>query len=318
MDSENSLKKIAIILPAYNEAMTVSDTIRGFHAELPNAEIWIVDNNSQDNTGLIARQTLEALSAKGGVIEERAQGKGNALRRAFHTVTADIYILSDADSTYPSDQVRDLLNPVLEGTADMVVGDRHANGQYKKENKRDLHNFGNMLVRKLVNGLFSANLGDIMSGYRVVTRHFVKNYPILVAGFQIETDMTLHALDKRFRILEVPVRYKDRPSGSVSKLRTLEDGLRVLITIANILRYHRPLIFFSGFALLIALLGFAAGAPVILDFIQDGYIDHVPLAILATGLEVVSILLVAVGLILDSINHQDRRRAEKDLMDSNI
>lgn len=312
---ENMNKSVAVILPAYNEEQTIAETIRAFHRELPGAAFWIIDNNSKDNTGRIARETLVALSAKGGVIFERRQGKGNAVRRAFHDVDADIYIMSDADLTYPAGQVHELLRPIAEGHADMVVGDRHSGGQYSQENKRRLHNFGNHLVQGLVNRLFGAALVDIMSGYRAFNRLFVKTYPILVGGFEIETDMTLHALDKRFRILEIPIEYRDRPEGSFSKLNTFRDGARVLSTIGNILRYYRPLAFFGGAALVLALLGLLAGVPVLEDYLRERYVHHIPLAILATGMEIVAMMLVAIGLILDSITHQDKRRFERELLD---
>lgn len=306
--------EIAIILPAYNEELTVEGTIRAFHAVLPDAAIWVVNNRSVDATEKIALATLSELNCAGGVMNETRKGKGNAVRRAFLEIDADIYVLSDADLTYPAERVLDLVAPVIDGSADMVVGDRHSEGHYAAENKRNLHSFGNRLVRNLVNRLFKANLADIMSGYRVFSRRFVKSYPILVEGFEIETDMTLHALDKRFRIMEISVEYKDRPDGSVSKLNTLSDGAKVIFTIARILRYYRPLVFFGGAAIVIALAGLLAALPVFEDWIRERYIYHVPLAILAAGLEVVAVLLMAIGLILDSITHQDKRAFERELL----
>jgi hypothetical protein len=200
----------------------------------------------------------------------------------------------------------------------MVVGDRHSAGNYALENKRALHGFGNRFVRYLINRLFNASLVDIMSGYRAMSRRFVKNYPILVPGFEIETDMTLHALDKRFRITEIAVAYKDRPEGSFSKLSTVRDGMRVLATIGNILRYYRPLFFFGSAAIFIGVLGLVAGAPVIDDWIRHRYIYHVPSAVLAAGLEIIAIVLLAVGLILDSIAHQDKRIFERGLLQQQL
>jgi glycosyltransferase involved in cell wall biosynthesis len=306
--------RVAVILPAYNEAQTIGPTIAEFRSALPGAEIWVVNNRSSDDTEDIARATLTRLGCRGGVINEARPGKGNAVRRAFLEVDADVYVLADADLTYPASQATDLIGPILAGHADMVVGDRHSGGHYAAENKRPLHGFGNQLVRKLVNWLFGAGLADIMSGYRAFSRRFVKRYPILVEGFEIETDMTLHALDKRFRVLEVPVQYRDRPPGSLSKLNTVRDGIRVLGTIWTILRYYRPLLFFGGMAVMFALLGVLAGIPVVGDWLRERYIHHVPLAILATGLELVAIVMAAIGLILDSITHQDRRRFERDLL----
>lgn len=308
------VKDIAIILPAYNEQQTIGQTVEDFHNELPEARIWIINNHSDDATAQIACETLMRLGCNGGVMNEPRPGKGNAVRRAFLDIDADIYVLADADMTYPASQVHILIAPVLTGEADMVVGDRHSAGHYAAENKRALHDFGNHLVRNLVNWLFHARLTDIMSGYRVLNRRFVKSYPILVEGFEIETDMTLHALDKRFRILEVPIQYQDRPTGSLSKLNTIRDGVRVLNTISNILRYYRPLLFFGSAALTFALLGLIAGVPVLEDYLVQQYILHIPLAILATGLGIIAVLLGAIGLILDSIAHQERRKFERELL----
>ncbi len=314
--SISNVKKIAVILPAFNEEQTIATTIEDFYTGLPDAHIWVINNCSNDGTEKTALKTLSSLCCKGGVINEKCSGKGNAVRRAFMDIEADIYVLADADSTYPAAQVHELLAPIMNGQADMVVGDRHSAGHYAVENKRLLHDFGNRLVRVLVNKLFRANLSDIMSGYRAFSKQFVKSYPILVEGFEIETDMTLHALDKRFRIVEIPITYRDRPNGSFSKLNTLRDGTRVLNTIGNILRYYRPLFFFGCTALFTALLGLTAGAPVIEEYITQHYIYHVPLAILATGLEIIAILFTGIGLILDSITYQDRRKFEYELLAS--
>ncbi len=312
------MNQIAVILPAYNEEQTIAATIEDFHSVLPDSAVWVINNRSSDATEQIARDTLSQLGCKGGVINERRPGKGNAVRRAFLDINAAIYILADADMTYPANQVHELIAPVITGEADMVVGDRHSAGHYAVENKRALHGFGNRLVRDLVNKLFNANLVDIMSGYRAFNRHFVKSYPILVEGFEIETDMTLHALDKRFRIVEIPVEYRDRPIGSFSKLNTLRDGARVLTVIGNILRYYRPLIFFGGASILFFLLGLAAGIPVIDEWIRDRFIHHIPLAILATGLEIVAIVLAAISLILVSIMCQDKRNFERELLNDSF
>lgn len=305
---------IALILPAYNEELTIAATIEAFFAELPQAQFIIINNNSKDATATIARQTLTRLGARGRVIDEFRQGKGFAVRRAFMDIDADVYVMADADCTYPAERVHDLIAPVLSDSADMVVGDRHTLGHYKEENTRPLHNFGNWLVSRLINSMFSAELADIMSGYRAFSRRFVKNYAILVAGFQIETDVTLHALDKRFRILELEVTYKDRPPGSFSKLNTLSDGAKVLFTIAQILRFYRPLRFFGVVALLFGVCGLIAGIPVINDWLQFRFIYHVPLAILATALEMMGALSLAIGFILDAISHQAKLDFERNLL----
>lgn len=304
------MPRIAIILPAFNEEQTIAGTIEAFHAEMPDAQIVVVDNNSQDATGRIAADTLERLGAAGTVIREARQGKGNAVRRAFLDIDADVYVLADADLTYPANRIHDLILPVLNGDAEMVVGDRHSGGHYASENKRPLHSFGNVLVQRLVNRLFNASLVDIMSGYRAFSRSFVKSYAILVEGFQIDTDMTLHALHRRMRIVELPVEYRDRPVGSVSKLHTFSDGIRVLFTIVQILRYYRPLAFFMALSIICALAGLIVAVPVFDDWFSTRYITHVASAVLAAALETIAFLLLAVGIILDSISHHEKLKAE--------
>lgn len=308
--------RIAIILPAYNEALTIAATIEAFHGACPEARIVVVNNNSKDRTAALARETLDRLKANGEVIDEYRQGKGNAVRRAFMECDADVYVMADADCTYPAGRIGDLIRPVLEGRADMVVGDRHSGGDYHRENKRTFHNFGNDLVKGLVNRLFHAKLSDIMSGYRAFSRTFVKSYPIMFEGFQLETDITLHALDKRFRILEIPVEYVDRPPDSFSKLDTFGDGAKVLFAITQILRYYRPLFFFTCVSLSIALLGLIAALPVFSDWVNYRFIYHVPLAVLAAALEMVAVFSMGIGLVLDSITRQDKMRFERDLLAS--
>jgi glycosyltransferase involved in cell wall biosynthesis len=305
---------IAVILPAFNEELTIRDTILRFNAVLPAARIVVIDNNSSDRTRELAGQALQDAGAAGSVISEVRQGKGNALRRAFMEVDADIYVLADADMTYPAERVHDLIRPVADADADMVVGDRHSGGHYAKENTRRFHGLGNRLVQVMINRLFNARLRDVMSGYRVFSRRFVKSYPVLVEGFEIETDMTLHALHNRFRIVEIPVEYRDRPAGSFSKLSTLTDGARVIFTIAQILRYYRPLLFFGTLSILFVLAGLVASIPVFDDWIRERYIHHVPLAILASALEIVAMMLMGVGLILDSLAHQQRLDYERHLL----
>lgn len=304
---------IAVILPAYNESLTIRETIAGFHTALPEARIYVIDNNSTDGTGTLAQNTLRELKVKGAVLHEARQGKGNAVRRAFMEVDADVYLMADADCTYPPDQAWELVEPVLAGDADMVVGDRRSGGDYQRENSRPLHNFGNRLVQKLVNLVCGSHFVDIMSGYRAMSRAFVRSYPLLVEGFQIETDLSLFAAQGRFRCREVPVRYVDRPEGSFSKLNTVRDGLRVLLTIFRIVRYYKPLIFFSLLSLLLALFGVLIGIPVIMEYMQYQYIYKIPTAILATGLEGLAVTLFSVGLILDALAYQRRMETEKTI-----
>jgi glycosyltransferase involved in cell wall biosynthesis len=307
-------RRIVVVLPAYNEAATLAATMAAFHAALPDAELWVVDNASTDGTGRLAAETLAALGAGGGVIVEPRKGKANAVRRAFLELDADAYLMADADCTYPAERAGELLAPVLEGRADMVVGDRHTLGHYASENKRPMHGAGNRLVQVLVNRLFRARLADILSGYRAFGRRFVKTYPIVVEGFELEADVTLHALDKRFRILEVPVEYRDRPAGSASKLDTWRDGARVLWVILQLFRYYRPMLFFGALSAAMLAFALAAGVPVLWDWMRFHYIYHVPLAILAASSVVVATVLLAVGLILDGIAHQQRMRFELALL----
>jgi glycosyltransferase involved in cell wall biosynthesis len=308
-----SMSSIAVVLPAYNEELTIADTILDFHRELPDAMIIVVNNASSDDTAVVARRTITESSVNGMVIDEPRAGKANAVRIGLRAFNADIYIMADADLTYPAKHVHELIKPIKEGMADMVVGDRLSHGRYREENKRQFHNLGNNLVCTLVNKLFKADLKDIMSGYRAFSRRFTQNYPILVEGFQLETDMTLHALDKRFRIVEIPVEYRDRPAGSSSKLHTFRDGARVLTTILDIFRHYRPLLFFGmiAFLLLVSALGFSV--PVMNDWIRHKYIYHVPLAILSSALVLLSTLAMSVGLILDSIAYQHRMDYEQNI-----
>ena len=305
---------IAVVLPAYNEEATLEATMRAFHRALPAAAIWVINNRSSDGTETVARATLAALGCAGGVLNESRQGKGNAVRRAFIEIDADIYLMSDADLTYPAERAPDLIAPILDGRADMVVGDRHSAGHYAAENKRPLHGVGNRLVQLLVNKLFRADLADIMSGYRAFSRRFVKGYPIIVEGFEVETDVTLHALDKRFRIVEIPVEYRDRPAGSVSKLSTYRDGAKVLFVILQIFRYYRPLLFFGLLSLAMLLFALAASVPVFDDWFRYQFIFHVPLAVLAASSVIVSVVLLAVGLMLDSIAHQQKMNYELTIL----
>ncbi|MEQ9366660.1 MAG: glycosyltransferase family 2 protein [Leptospirales bacterium] len=302
--------RIAILIPAYNEELTIAPCIKDMHRHCPEAEIVVINNNSGDATEKIARETLGKLKCPARVINEYAQGKAYAIRRAFQIVDADVFVMTDADTTYEGSDLSRLLEPVLAGRADMVVGDRHATGAYKAENKRSFHGFGNHLVKGIINILFRSDLHDIMSGYRVLSGKFVKLFPILSAGFEIETEMTLHALDKRYRIVEIPIQYKDRPAGSFSKLNTFRDGFRVLSYIFTIFRYYRPFIFFASLGALFFISSLAAGFPVVAEYIQTRFVAHVPLAILSTGLMILSVLSFAIGLILDALAKIHRTQYE--------
>jgi glycosyltransferase involved in cell wall biosynthesis len=292
---------VTVIIPAYNEDATIANVLEAFYRELPNAELVVVDNGSSDNTRTVVSETFERLNCVGRLIREPERGKGNAVRRGFAEANADIVVMVDADSTYPAADVHQLIAPIRAQQADMVVGDRHAEGRYEHENKRAFHGLGNALVRRTINWLFRAELNDVLSGYRAFSRTFIENFPVMSTGFEVETEITLHALDKRFRIKELPVAYRDRPEGSVSKLNTFSDGLRVLRTIVNIFRCYRPMGFFGSLAVFFVLASLLVGSRVVVEYMLYRYVYAIPSAILATGLMILSVLCISLGLILDTV-----------------
>lgn len=300
-------KKIAVMLPCYNEALTIKKVINDFQRELPQADIYVYDNNSTDNTYQIALNE--------GVIvrKEPRQGKGNVIRQMFFDIEADYYLMVDGDDTYPAEACHELLKALKEKRADMVIGDRLSNGTYFNENKRAFHDFGNNLVKNSINKLYNSNIKDVMTGYRGFNRVFVKSFPVMSSGFQIETEFTIHALDKRFKLIEIPVDYRDRPEGSESKLDTFSDGFKVLMTIFKMFKDYKPLFFFSIWFLFFFVLGIFAGIPVISEFIRTGFIDKIPSAILATGLMTLSLLLLVTGFILDTVVTNNKKDYELNL-----
>lgn len=314
LNQQNEKPTIAVILPAYNEEMTIEKVIAEFAKTLPEALIAVVDNNSLDQTAELSRRCLQLLGDRGLLLREFRRGKANAIRRAFHQIDVDVYLMVDADLTYPSNMAQRMIEPILAGEYDMVVGDRHSLGKYQAENKRRFHGLGNHLVRRFINILFDASLKDILSGYRAMSRKFVKNYPILVEGFELETEITLHALENRFRILEIPVDYQDRPHGSSSKLSTFSDGWKVILTIFNIFRHYRPMQFFSTLSGLFIFLSLLAGYLPILDYVRDQYVSHLPLAVLASALGMVGIVFMAIGLILSSVSRYRQFHFEHTLL----
>jgi glycosyltransferase involved in cell wall biosynthesis len=300
-------KKIAVLIPCYNEELTIAKAINDFKQELPSAKIYVYDNNSSDNTSKIALEN-------GAIVKkEYRQGKGNVVRSMFRDIEADIYIMIDGDDTYPAEFVHNLMKPILDNEADIVIGDRHSNGTYKDENKRPLHNFGNNLVKGLINYIFKADLKDIMTGYRVFNKKFVKNMPINSSGFEIETEMTLHTLDKKFTIKEIPIEYRDRPDGSFSKLNTYSDGIKVLKTILWVFKDYKPLSFFSLLSFIFFTLSIIIGLPVITEFLDTSIVTKIPSAILAVGIMLISILALFSGFILDTIVKQHRENYELHL-----
>ena len=292
-------KKIAVLIPCYNEELTVEKTVSDFKRVLPNADIYVYNNNSKDRT--------KELALKAGAIvkDEYRQGKGAVVRSMFRDIDADVYIMVDGDDTYPAEEVEGLITPVLEGKADMVIGDR-LSSTYYTENKRPFHNFGNSLVKGLINFLFKSNLNDIMTGYRSFSKKFDKCMPVMSDGFQIETEMTIFALTNNMQVVNMPITYRDRPEGSESKLNTFSDGYKVLLTLFNLFKDNRPFLFFGCLSLIIFILGLVVGVPVIDEFIKTAYITKVPSAVLAAALMINSFLLLSVGIILDAIKNQKR------------
>ena len=299
--------KTAVLIPCYNEELTIEKVIKDFKKELPDADIYVYDNNSKDKTAQIAK-------ANGAIVKhEYRQGKGNVVRSMFRDIDAAIYVMVDGDDTYPAEEVHKLIKPVQEGRADMAIGDRLTNGTYQKENKRHFHEFGNNLVRKSINVLFNTKLKDIMTGYRVFNKVFVKNMPVMSPKFEIETEMSLHALDKKFIIEEIPIVYRDRPEGSVSKLNTVSDGMKVIKTIIKMFKDFKPRQFFWVIALIFVIIGLIVGIPVIVEFAKTGYITKVPSAILATGIMTIALIIGQCGVILDTVVKQNRENYELQL-----
>ena len=295
------MTEIAVLIPCYNEVMTIGDVIQGFQNQIPQAKIYVYDNNSTDDTKNTAQRS-------GAIVKEvPRQGKGHVITVMFRDIDADVYVMVDGDNTYPSEEVHKLLQPVIQSRVDICIGDRLSNGTYFQENKRNFHNFGNLLVRKLINGLFGGGLKDIMSGYRVMNKRFVKSFPIRSGGFEVETEMSIFSLNMKFEIDEIPIQYRDRPAGSFSKLNTFQDGIRVIKTIIKIFKDYKPLLFFSLFSVIFSILGIGLGTPLIIEYLKSGLVPRFPTAILSMGLMILSALSLVSGLILDTIakNHKE-------------
>jgi len=288
------MPKIAIIIPCYNEAITIKNVIEDCKKYLPQAEVYVCDNNSTDNTVDIAKQF-------GATIRyEYRQGKGNVIRKMFREIDADCYVLIDGDGTYPLNCVQEMCNMVLKEDIDMVIGDRLSTTYFQK-NKRPFHNFGNRLVRFVINKIFKSHLKDIMSGYRVMNKFFVKSFPVLSQGFEIETEMTIHALDKKFVIKEIPINYTDRPDGSVSKLNTFSDGILVLKTIFMLFKDYKPFKFFSIIAIILFAFSMCLFIPIFIEFLQIGKVPRYPTLIVSGVIATISLLMWVCGIILQTI-----------------
>lgn len=300
--------KVAVLIPCYNEELTIEKVIKDFRKELPEADIYVYDNNSKDKTAEIAKKNGAI------VVHEYRQGKGNVVRSMFRDIEADVYVMADGDDTYPAEEVHKLIQPIINCEADMVIGDRLTNGTYQKENKRHFHEFGNNLVKKAINVAFKTDLRDIMTGYRAFNKLFVKTMPVLSPKFEIETEMSLHALDKKFIIKEIPIVYRDRPEGSVSKLNTVSDGIKVLKTIVKMFKDFKPRQFFWIISLIFVIIGLIVGIPVIVEYAKTSYVTKVPSAILATGIMIFAIIIAQCGVILDTVVKQHKENYELNIL----
>ncbi|MDY4543633.1 MAG: glycosyltransferase family 2 protein [Candidatus Ventricola sp.] len=298
--------RVAVLIPCYNESRTIEKVVRDFRRALPEAAIYVYDNNSSDGTAEIA--------ANAGAIvrRERMQGKGNVIRRMFREIDADCYVMADGDDTYPAENAPELVRLVLEEQADMVVGDR-LSSTYFTENKRPFHNVGNSLVRASINMLFRSEIKDIMTGYRAFSYAFVKTYPVLSRGFEIETDMSIHAINRNMLVRNVVIDYRDRPDGSVSKLNTYSDGVKVLLTIARLFKNYRPFAFFGVISLVLALLSAGFVIPVLSEFLATGLVPRFPTLIVCAVTLLAALLLFISGLILSTLQEKDKRDFEFQL-----
>lgn len=303
-------KKIAVLIPCYNESKTIKKVVEDYKKALPEADIYVYDNNSSDHTDEIAREA-------GAIVRyEYRQGKGNVIRSMFKDIDADCYLMIDGDDTYPAENAREMCDLVLNKKVDMVIGDR-LSSTYFTENKRPFHNFGNRLVRGLINFLFESNVRDIMTGYRAFSYEFVKTFPVLSKGFEIETEMTIYALDKNFLLEEVKVGYRDRPAGSVSKLNTYRDGFRVLKTIGRLFKEYKPTIFFSLLSLLFLIISVGFGIPVFAEYFKTGLVPRYPTLIFSGFMLMIALVLFACGVILEVVVKKHRQLFELMLINVN-
>ena len=297
------MKKIAVLIPCYNEAKTISKVVKDYKKALPDADIYVYDNNSTDGTDKKAKKA-------GAIVRyEVRQGKGNVVRTMFRNIDADCYLMIDGDDTYPAESAREMCDYILDDKADMVIGDR-LSSTYFKENKRLFHNFGNKLVRKFINVLFKTNIHDIMTGYRAMSKEFVKGFPVISKGFEIETEMTIYAVDTNYRLIEIPVEYRDRPAGSVSKLNTFKDGVKVLKTIETLFKEYKPRVFFNILSFIFTTVGIILNIPPFVGYFQTGLVEKFPSLIVGGFFIVVGLLLMITGIILEVIAKKHKQLRE--------
>ena len=295
--------RIAVLIPCYNESKTIEKVVKDYKKALPDADIYVYDNNSTDNTDKIA-------SSAGAIVRyEYKQGKGNVIRSMFRDIDADCYLMIDGDDTYPKENAKEMCDLILSGKADMVIGDR-LSSTYFKENKRLFHNFGNRLVRLFINKIFKNKIKDIMTGYRAFSYDFVKGFPVLSKGFEIETEMTIHAVDKNYKLIEIPVEYRDRPNGSVSKLNTISDGIKVLKTIGRLFMEYKPALFFNIIAIITLIISLVLGVPVFIDYFKTGLVPRFPSLIVSMIFLVVTLLMWITGIILEVIQKKHKQLYE--------
>lgn len=302
MNDPTQSRRIAVLIPCYNEAQSIGKVVADFKAALPEAVVYVYDNNSTDDTAKTAAQA-------GAVVRhEPRQGKGNVVRRMFREIDADVYLMADGDDTYPAQAATEMVKPVLEDDVDMVIGDRLST-TYFSENKRRFHNSGNKLVRSLINRLWNVEIHDIMTGYRAFSRRFVKLFPVMSEGFEIETEMTIHALDKRFNIVEKPIEYSDRKEGS-SKLNTVKDGLKILKIIFSLFKDYRPLLFFGLVAVVLLGVSLILFVPILVEYMRIGLVPRFPTLITSGFLAIAGLLSFFIGLCLDTIGSNNRKNFE--------
>ena len=303
------LDKTAVLIPCYNEEKTIAKVVTDFRRAIPDAVIYVYNNNSTDRTAEIAAES-------GAIVRnEYKQGKGNVIRRMFREINAECYIIVDGDDTYPAEYARQMADIVLEKKADMVIGDR-LSSTYFTENKRPFHNFGNTIVRFLINNIFHANIMDIMTGYRAFSYNFVKTFPVLSKGFEIETEMSIHAIDKNMYVENVVIDYRDRPDGSVSKLNTYSDGVKVIGTISKLCRTYKPMLFFGMISLILCLISLGFFIPVLRDYIETGLVERFPTLIVCGFTFIAAIQSFFSGMILSCIVRKNRQDFELSLHDA--
>ncbi len=301
------MDKVAVLIPCYNESKTVKKVVEDFRKALPEAAVYVYDNNSTDGTGDLAREV-------GAIVRhEYQQGKGNVIRRMFREIDAEVYVMVDGDDTYPAKATPEMVRKVLEGQSDMVVGDR-LSSTYYTENKRPFHNFGNSFVKNCINRFFDTNIQDIMTGYRAFSYQFVKTFPVLSHGFEIETEMSIHAADKHMQVDDVIIDYRDRPAGSVSKLNTYSDGFKVLIRILSLYKNYKPLGFFSLLAGILTALGVAFLIPILTEYWATGLVPRFPTLIVCGFVLIAALQSLFAGLVLQSMEQKNKQDFEMQLI----